>query len=187
MYQGDSSKRADPPREQSAIVRRCDRQLRANAFVRQVDEIAARQGCNLPVPLLMAMVRLFGEALEWQRDATASAGAGMNSPAAARSTTRRLCRGRAAFVGEGTPVHILRPVVSGGATRRQPTSTTVDRLNFCVSPGAAQLPLTAGSASITGVTDRPQRCVATATWRKRPCLSRRPAQAWLIDQLRSSQ
>ena len=55
------------------MIRPCDRQLKANAFVRQVDEIAAREGCELPVPLLIAMVKLFGEALECQFDATASA------------------------------------------------------------------------------------------------------------------
>jgi hypothetical protein len=57
------------------MVSRYDRRARANAFVRQVDEIAAREGCHLPVPLLIALVRLFGEALEWRPDATPSAGA----------------------------------------------------------------------------------------------------------------
>jgi hypothetical protein len=55
------------------MARPGDRQLKANAFVRQVDEIAAREGCDLPVPLLIAMVRLFGEALACQLDASASA------------------------------------------------------------------------------------------------------------------
>lgn len=53
------------------MMRLCDRQLKANAFVRQVDEIAASEGCELPVPLLIAMVKLFGEALEWQSDTPA--------------------------------------------------------------------------------------------------------------------
>ena len=57
------------------MVSPCDRQVKANAFVRQVDEIAAREGCDLPVPLLVAIVRLFGEALECRVDATASAAA----------------------------------------------------------------------------------------------------------------
>jgi hypothetical protein len=55
------------------MMQPCDRQVKANAFVRQVDEIAAREGCDLPVPLLIAMVRLFGEALAWQFDTSASA------------------------------------------------------------------------------------------------------------------
>ena len=55
------------------MARPCDRQLKANAFVRKVDAIAAREGCDLPVPLLIAMVRLFGEALEWRFDASGSA------------------------------------------------------------------------------------------------------------------
>ena len=36
----------------------------ANAFVRQLDEIAVREGCDLPVTLLIAIVRLFYEKTE---------------------------------------------------------------------------------------------------------------------------
>jgi hypothetical protein len=42
----------------------CEREMMANAYVRQVDEMAARESCDLPVTLLIAMVRLFGEALD---------------------------------------------------------------------------------------------------------------------------
>ena len=41
-----------------------EREMMANAFVRQLDEIAVREGCDLPVTLLMAIVRLFGEHTE---------------------------------------------------------------------------------------------------------------------------
>ena len=41
-----------------------ERELTANAFVRQLDEIAARERCELPVTLLIAIVRLFGEHME---------------------------------------------------------------------------------------------------------------------------
>ena len=39
----------------------CEREMAANAFVRQLDEIAVRQGCDLPVTLLIAIMRLFDE------------------------------------------------------------------------------------------------------------------------------
>jgi hypothetical protein len=40
------------------------REMIANAFVRQLDEIAVREGCDLPVPLLIAVMRLFDEQTE---------------------------------------------------------------------------------------------------------------------------
>ena len=52
-----------------------DREMMANEYVRQLDEIAAHEGCDLPVSLLIAMVRLFGEALDSRFEATAPAGA----------------------------------------------------------------------------------------------------------------
>ena len=39
----------------------CEREMMANAFVRQLDEIAVRGGCELPVALLVAIMRLFDE------------------------------------------------------------------------------------------------------------------------------
>ena len=50
-----------------------EREMRANAYVRKVDQSAAREGCDLPVTLLVEMVRLFGEALDAEFEATASA------------------------------------------------------------------------------------------------------------------
>ena len=47
------------------------REMTANAYVRQLDEIAAREGCDLPVTLLIAMVRLFGEVLDSRFEAGA--------------------------------------------------------------------------------------------------------------------
>jgi hypothetical protein len=38
-----------------------EREMTANAFVRQLDEIAVREGCELPVTLLIAFMRLFDE------------------------------------------------------------------------------------------------------------------------------
>jgi hypothetical protein len=37
----------------------CEREMMANAFVRQLDEIAVREGVELPVTLLIAIMRLF--------------------------------------------------------------------------------------------------------------------------------
>ena len=42
----------------------CEREMMANAFVRQLDEIAVREGCDLPVTLLIAIMRLFDEQIE---------------------------------------------------------------------------------------------------------------------------
>lgn len=44
----------------------CQLERMANAIVRQVDEIAVRDGCELPVTLLTAIARLFGEHAESQ-------------------------------------------------------------------------------------------------------------------------
>jgi hypothetical protein len=41
-----------------------EREMMANAFVRRVDEIAVREGCDLPVPLLIAVMQLFDEQTE---------------------------------------------------------------------------------------------------------------------------
>ena len=48
-----------------------DREMMANAYVRRLDEIAAREGCDLPATLLVALVRLFGEALDSRCEETA--------------------------------------------------------------------------------------------------------------------
>ena len=53
----------------------CEREMMANAFVRQVDEIAVREGCELPVTLLIAIVRLFDEQIESLIGPTARGGA----------------------------------------------------------------------------------------------------------------
>ena len=47
-----------------------DREMRANAYVRQLDQMAAGEGCELSVNLLVAMVRLFGEALDGRFETT---------------------------------------------------------------------------------------------------------------------
>ena len=48
--------------KQSSIDR--EREMMANAFVRQLDEIAVHERCELPVTLLIAIVRLFGEHMD---------------------------------------------------------------------------------------------------------------------------
>ena len=48
--------------EENNII--CEREMMANAFVRQLDEIAIREGCDLPVTLLIAIMRLFDEQTE---------------------------------------------------------------------------------------------------------------------------
>ena len=50
-----------------------EREMSANVYVRKLDAIAAREGCDLPVTLLIEMVRLFGEALDAGFEATSSA------------------------------------------------------------------------------------------------------------------
>jgi hypothetical protein len=52
-----------------------DREMMANVYVRRLDEMAASEGCDLPVSLLIAIVKLFGEALDSRFEATAPAGA----------------------------------------------------------------------------------------------------------------
>lgn len=49
-------------REENNVDR--EREMMANAFVRQLDEIAVREGCDLPVTLLIAVMRLFDEQTE---------------------------------------------------------------------------------------------------------------------------
>jgi hypothetical protein len=48
-----------------------EREMMANAFVRELDQIAVREGCDLPVTMLVAIVRLFGEHLESRLGPTA--------------------------------------------------------------------------------------------------------------------
>jgi hypothetical protein len=52
----------------------CEREMMANAFVRQLDEIAVREGCDLPVTLLIAIMRLFDEQTESRFGPAARAG-----------------------------------------------------------------------------------------------------------------
>ena len=56
-----------------ASNRDVDREMMANEYVRRLDEIAAREGCDLPLSLLTAMARLFGEALDLRFEAPAPA------------------------------------------------------------------------------------------------------------------
>ena len=49
-------------REEGNVDR--EREMMANAFVRQLDEMAVREGCDLPVTLLIAAMRLFDEQTE---------------------------------------------------------------------------------------------------------------------------
>jgi len=53
----------------------CEREMMANAFVRQLDEIAIGEGCDLPVSLLIAIMRLFDEQTESRFGPAARAGA----------------------------------------------------------------------------------------------------------------
>ena len=79
----------------------------------------------------------------------------MDSPAAVPSIMWCLSRVRAAFAGGVMPENIWRRVVSGGAMWRTPHAkmlASLNRSNFCVSPVAAQSPLTAGSALTTDPT-----------------------------------
>jgi hypothetical protein len=46
------------------VAARSECEVKANAFTRQVDELAKVEGCELPATVLLALVRLFGEALE---------------------------------------------------------------------------------------------------------------------------
>lgn len=127
-----------------------------NAYVRQLDEIAAREGCHLPVSLLRAMVRLFDEALDSRFETTAAAGAryeftrcGAIDDAALIARLR--CVRRRGHAGKHFAADGERwgnEAIAGGTT-----SASVDRLTFCVSPVAAQLPLTGGSATATAATD----------------------------------
>ena len=137
----------------------CEREMAANAFVRQLDEIAVREGCDLPVTLLIAIMRLFDEQTESRLGEAARVQARFELPAVVRSMPRRLSQRCAVCFGGATPPNTLPQVVSSGPTKRPSqriTAASVGRSDCYASPVAARLPRMAGSALTTGVPHRPQ-------------------------------